>query len=62
MRDVQRGPLTLTLAARIVGVVGVAVEMGVEGDSVMRQVPAVTFVPMGRNLTVSMKMSERRQS
>ena len=64
MRDVQPGPLTRTLTrvARIVGVVGVALEMGVEGDSVMRRMLAVTFVPVGPNLTVAMKMSEWRRS
>ncbi len=49
--------LTLTLAVRIAGVVRVAAEMGVEDDFVTRRVLALTFVPMGLNPTVSMKMS-----
>jgi len=49
--------LTFTLAVRIAGIVRVAAEMGVEDDFVTRRVLALTFVPMGLNPTVSMKMS-----
>ena len=62
MRDAQRIVLTVILAVRVAGllracVVRVAVQVSMERDSVRRRVLFVTFVPMGPNPIVLMKMS-----